>query len=305
MLLLWLKPHQSPVINSLLTKVGISGCAVQLMDDFIIRKTSSSEEYNNRLYQQYLKQNWFSTKTWENIVIPVTLHSGYSSKNLFYFDMEYINGKLFTDIFHLSSIKDLTLYSSILSKYLQKCQLETSIKLGEVKWELIKKLSHLTTSSRYSVFIDYIIREIGHIDFQCIKQTLCHGDLTFSNILFMNDKLCFLDFLDSYIESYVIDIIKLKQDLYYEWYLNFLPLDDVYRTRMRQIFQYLWRRLEDEHHEIMNTDAFHILDVVNYLRIEPYLTTEHEHAILDTTIRKTQIYEKFNRSNGGQIYSIS
>ena len=40
----------------------------------------------------------------------------------------------------------------------------------------------------------------------------CHGDLTFSNILFNGNNYYLIDFLDSFIESPLLDIVKLRQD---------------------------------------------------------------------------------------------
>ena len=47
-----------------------------------------------------------------------------------------------------------------------------------------------------------------------IPKTPCHGDLTLENILITQDKKLYLiDFLDSFYNSWMIDIAKLLQDL--------------------------------------------------------------------------------------------
>ena len=45
----------------------------------------------------------------------------------------------------------------------------------------------------------------------------CHGDLTFSNILFSKSNFYLIDFLDSFIETPLMDIVKLRQDSAYGW----------------------------------------------------------------------------------------
>ena len=45
----------------------------------------------------------------------------------------------------------------------------------------------------------------------------CHGDLTFSNILFNGNNYYLIDFLDSFIESPLLDIVKIRQDTAYMW----------------------------------------------------------------------------------------
>lgn len=46
---------------------------------------------------------------------------------------------------------------------------------------------------------------------------MCHGDLTFSNILFNGNNYYLIDFLDSFIESPLLDIVKIRQDTSYLW----------------------------------------------------------------------------------------
>ena len=53
-----------------------------------------------------------------------------------------------------------------------------------------------------------------------VPKTFCHGDLTFNNIIFHKNRLFFIDFLDSYIDSFFCDLVKLKQDLYHLWSLK-------------------------------------------------------------------------------------
>ena len=38
----------------------------------------------------------------------------------------------------------------------------------------------------------------------------CHGDLTFSNILFNGNNYYLIDFLDSFIESPLLDLVKIE-----------------------------------------------------------------------------------------------
>jgi thiamine kinase-like enzyme len=46
----------------------------------------------------------------------------------------------------------------------------------------------------------------------------CHGDLTLSNIIFdQSVGVTLIDFLDTYLESPLQDIAKLKQDYVYGW----------------------------------------------------------------------------------------
>ena len=62
---------------------------------------------------------------------------------------------------------------------------------------------------------------------------------------------------------------------------------------------FIWESLVDRYNEIISSESFKILEVLNFLRIYPYLRTEEEKNILNEIIKKTPIYEEFNSSNGG------
>lgn len=273
--------------------VGLSGCNIQLIGDSIIRKTSPTVKYNARLERQMEKQNAFVNT--DHIFAPEVFDVG-SVDGLYYFDMEYVNGKLFNEEFQGISKAELDSHVRVLFEYLDGCHQEY-YREEVLQPLLMAKLLSLREKSQHKDLIDYsmglvINKEIGTIPF-----TFCHGDLTLSNVLFVNSNLCFLDFLDSYIDSFVMDIVKLKQDLYYGWYLNFLPVGTLYVTRTKQVLRYLWEAIESEYNTIVNSDLFHVLDLVNFLRIEPYTNSEVLHRMIGETV----IYENFNHPNDGEV----
>ena len=51
-------------------------------------------------------------------------------------------------------------------------------------------------------------------------------------------------------------------------------------------------------------ETFDILDVINTLRLEPYLTSESHRVILDTIVKSTQLYALSDSANGGPVESI-
>lgn len=276
-------------------EIGISGCRI-LVNDGIVRKISPNASYNSRLNSQMRKQIFFGNKRLHNVIVPKVISSGVSD-GLFYFDMEYVHGKLFTEMFQCSSKRSLDMYINFIFEHLLLCR-RSANEYGNKEFSsvVIDKLISLREASRYKEFIDYLsVKKL-----EPIEKSICHGDLTLSNILFLDSRLCFLDFLDSYINSYIMDIIKLKQDLYYTWYLNFLPVDDVYTARIRQVSNYIWRLIETEY-PIVNNETFHVLDAINYLRIEPYVKSEKQISVLDNTLKRTVLYDKFNSPDVGKL----
>lgn len=274
---------------------GLSGCELHLVDNHLIRKLSATERYNHRLRLQMEKQMRFSKDKLQSVYTPTVLFWGFVTDQ-FYFDMEYIDGTNFVDEFNLVSRETLDEYVTGLIQYIKEINTNTDLYSSDEINSLVKnKLESLRSNSKFVSFIDYILDTT-----QCtsLPKGICHGDLTLANMLFLNNSIYVIDFLDSYIESYVMDLIKLKQDLYYHWHLHLWNVK--HSVRIQQICKYIWTKLESEF-PVVFTDTFAVLDVINLLRIEPYLRTETELTLLQNIIQKTLLYAKFNSSHDGKI----
>jgi hypothetical protein len=86
----------------------------------------------------------------------------------------------------------------------------------------------------------------------------------------------------------LIDLIKLKQDLHYLWSLEMVIIK---KTRYISIFGYMWAKIESEFSSQVNSKAFKILEVVNFLRIEPYISNRGEIELLSDIIHRLGEYE--------------
>ena len=78
---------------------GLSGCSLELISDRVLRKYSSSPDYNSRLFKQAVKQRVFSESIYKNIDAP-RIHRIDEDC----FDMEYIPGHSFVEFFETASI---------------------------------------------------------------------------------------------------------------------------------------------------------------------------------------------------------
>ena len=112
----------------------------------------------------------------------------------------------------------------------------------------------------------------------------CHGDLTLSNIIYdkENKDLILIDFLETYISSYLIDIAKIKQDLIYGWSFR----RDTRTVKMKAfimgeyIFETIYPLIEDKY-----IDLFKIIDCLNTLRIAPYVDDKNSKEWLIENLR--------------------
>jgi hypothetical protein len=273
---------------------GLSGCKLEIIKGGVLRKYSSSINYNQRLIKQVDKQILFSKFILKNIDTPKVLAK--SSNQLFSFDMEYIPGLSSYEYFSSVNICGVEFVIQTLFDYFD--HFANNMRELNISNKVIEKIDSLQNKTKYSDYLKYLKTYIDNNQV-IVPKTFCHGDLTFNNIIFHKNRLFFIDFLDSYVDSFFCDIVKLKQDLYYLWSLK---VQDEETVRIVQIYRYIWKKLNQRYNKYIDTKGFEILDVMNTLRIEPYLTNDNQRDILDTIIKSTQLYEKFNYSNGRQIY---
>jgi hypothetical protein len=275
-------------------KSGLSGCKIELINPNILKKYSSCEEYNSRLLQQIDKQVLFSNFILKNIDAPKVLNI--QKGELYSFEMEYISAFSFNEYFSSSCLNDINFVVETLFEYFDF--LISNKKSHSIENQIIKKITSLENKTNYQKYLNFLKEYVKEKKI-CAPRTFCHGDLTFSNILFHKNRLFFLDFLDSYVDSFLCDIVKLKQDLYYMWNIK---IQNIKSLRIKQIYQYIWSRLYKKYYDYIESDSFYILDAINSLRIEPYLTNQSQRVILDDIIKNSSLYAKFNCANGGEVF---
>ena len=175
---------------------GHSGCVLKLINETTVRKTSKNLEYNTRLASQIEKQKNFSHPT---LRVPEVFDTGHED-GLFFCDMEYIRGVSFRDYCSVNAYSDIEqLFDKLLVDENQQTEDKTKdiykkcYSLSEFPMDLLSKVSW--------------DMPVGS----------CHGDLTFENIMVKDGELYLIDFLDSFVDSSLIDKSKLMQDTFCAW----------------------------------------------------------------------------------------
>ena len=95
----------------------------------------------------------------------------------------------------------------------------------------------------------------------------CHGDLTFENIIINNNKVYLIDFLDSYVDSPIIDISKIKQDLILNWSNRFEKPSNLNLIKNQWLNNYLDSFLQKMD---LSIEAIELQKKITLLRILPY-----------------------------------
>ena len=200
----------------------------------------------------------------------------------------------FDEFFSTASVNDVEFVVSTLFDYFDA--LISTARNIDVTKQILDKIDSLKEKSSYPKYIEFL-RKYVEDNRMIVPHTFCHGDLTFANIIFHQNRLFFIDFLDCYVDTFLSDLVKLKQDLHHLWAVR---NQDVYTNRIHQIYEYIWDKLEVRYADHM-TDSFHILDVMNALRIEPYLTSDSQRVILEGIVKSTELYAISYCSDGGAI----
>jgi hypothetical protein len=121
-----------------------------------------------------------------------------------------------------------------------------------------------------------------------IPTSMCHGDLTLSNVLIApeGDRIALIDFLDGYVDSSVVDMAKLRQDTLFGWSMQIAP--DVFdKSRIDMALRCLDRMLHATFSECRAYSRYHVgLQALNLARTLPYLPESSARQYVLTSIAK-------------------
>lgn len=280
---------------------GNSGCAINIHEEnnsLYVYKSTNDKSYFKRLVSQGEKQkNAFET---DNIGIP-SISDIITDDEHVCIKMNYIYARNFVDFFERAPFDEVDRFIDAIIKYIDleitKSKIEHIskdvflIKLQSIVTNCFK--NEILTSDKKHLNTDIadiinkskqVFENCGDID---IPVGICHGDLTFSNILFAsNSKYYLIDFLDSFIETPLQDIVKLRQDSQFGWsILMYMKKHDNIRVRMTLKY------IDDKFDEYFKKYEFYkknydVLQLMNMLRILPYTKTHEVKNYLIKTLNK-------------------
>ena len=239
--------------------LGYSGCEVLLIENnnrIIVRKYAD-KKYSNRLKLQADKQNKFVSLF---LKAPKIISFNDCKDGKYFIDMEYINGLNFNDYLLRKDIKSVKLLVDKLFNEILERKESGSIDLKKIN----KKLDSLNAYCSTPI-IEQSMKYLRNFEWNTVKESYCHGDLTFENILVKNDDIYVIDFLDSFIDSKYIDIAKVLQDVDIYWSVRNKKIDSNLLIRYQVIKKALLSNLTIKEREVSYT-----LLLLNMLRILPY-----------------------------------
>ena len=204
--------------------IGHSGCNLKISKykkGAIVTKTSKNQEYNNRLKKQCKKQKMFNHDFFN---APLVFESGYDKNRLFKFSMEYINGLTLAEHFRNIEIGDIDdLAKSFFSIIPDNYSFDSNAK--EIFISKLEDLKKKINIREDELLLD-VFYKLKNYDWSYCIAGDCHGDMTLENVLFSDGNLYLIDFLDSFYNSWMVDMAKILQDVECKWSYRFDKKND-------------------------------------------------------------------------------
>lgn len=166
-----------------------------------------------------------------------------------------------------------------------------SIKYNEEKSKSAfdDKINSLLIYSNKNLLYKKALDKLKSFNFSKIPNSYCCGDLTLENILLSNENNIYLiDFLDSFYDSWMIDVAKLLQDIDLYWsYRNKKEISANLKIRLLLLKKKLLSRIYELHDgENLCLQIYYIL-LLNVMRIVPYCNNDLTYNFLELAIDKT------------------
>lgn len=201
---------------------GHSGCGIFLIEEndgtVFVRKISKDIAYNSRLQAQCAKQRSF---VGNRVMAPAVLREGFDSEGRFFFDMEYIQGVTLAEYvktMEIGKIRSLvtSLVENLVPAEPRVAEDNSEAEINRCFLKKIDSLDHALRKTENSHVMAALMLLRKH-NWCNVSASPCHGDLTLENIIVHNDRLYLIDFLDSFYDSWVIDMGTLLQDVQALW----------------------------------------------------------------------------------------
>ena len=264
---------------------GHSGCNIDIIEEeghLYVKKSTKDPKYKARLNLQGNKQS-NDMCLCGSITNPHIYRTEVNDDECFIL-MDYIYAKNFIDYFEHASASDIDHFINTFVIYIktelgkctkEKVKKEIFVNKFNSVVENCKKNELTRDNNRVKMILNDCKKVFDNMPEEIIMPVgVCHGDLTFSNILFTSNSFYFIDYLDSFIETPIQDIVKLRQDTKYFWStMMYTKKYDIVRLNM--IFKYIDNRLVEEFGDMEDYfNNYDRLQLMNILRILPYVKEE-------------------------------
>ena len=265
---------------------GHSGCQIDVIteqDGIFVYKSTADPKYLVRLSKQAEKQRVAAEVQYPHIRVPKVFEIQQSSDTCVV-KMQYVYSKNFIEFFQQAGFEQVDYLIGALEYFIEyeigksKLQQVPASIFQDKFAEIRSKCEANPLYQGDETIADILVRASSVFDSLgelLIPVGLSHGDLTFSNILFNGNNYYLIDFLDSFIETPLQDIVKIRQDTAHRWsqLMYTKPYDEV---RLHIICDKIDREIDayfSNKYEWYRT-YYPVMQLMNMLRILPYAQEE-------------------------------
>lgn len=269
---------------------GHSGCQIDVVSDgsgIYVYKSTADPKYLHRLVLQAEKQKAAAAVEYQHIRVP-QIYGIEKTEETVVVKMQYVYSKNFIEFFEQAGFEQIDYLIGALKYFIEyeinQCRLETLSpeifrdKFADIKGKCLSNPLYQDDDIVKDILVrsEKVFADLSDI---LIPVGLCHGDLTFSNILFNGNNYYLIDFLDSFVETPLQDIVKIRQDTAYRWsQLMYTKRYDAVRLHIvmekidREIDAYFSNKYQ------WYREYYQVMQLMNILRILPYA---HEQRVID------------------------
>lgn len=242
---------------------GNSGCKIESRGGMVF-KYSPNPGYNQRLLASHKKM---LTDKAVNYIVPDSAIIKESATEVLILKMSYAPGLPVAQWVMQEPMENVTrLFDRIIGAVTQNLIYQTLQRISKDKLRLKTVSAGIHLQKFEEVCPPFIDVPTG----------FCHGDYTLSNMKIDGQQLYVFDHLDSYIESPIMDLIKLGQDADFCWSLRYLNQPNTldYCKKMVVLRQKIniamgpWK------------EYYKILQYINLARIIPYMKSDYDRQMI-------------------------
>lgn len=277
---------------------GHSGCQIEVRQEGRINylyKFTKDPKYFKRLVLQGKKQQAAHLIESQHIRVP-EVYEIEETDNMVTLKMQYVYSKNFVEFFEWAGFEQVENLIFTLCNFIDSEIKKSKIKkiTNEIFMTKLINIKQKCQNNDLCKNDNSVIKILNQAEGVFSKLSsmelpigICHGDLTFSNLLFSGNDYYLIDFLDSFIETPLQDIVKIRQDSCHNWSVLMYtkPYDCI---RMSIIFEKIDKEIENffkiKYSWYVNYYGY--MQLMNLLRILPYVNEERVLSFLKTEIKK-------------------
>ena len=262
---------------------GHSGCSITVLEDnsrLIVKKKSYEAGYNQRLYNQYDKQKNYTSNIFCTTPVYQCVEEG---DGLLSFSMDFINGKTLAEEMKTIELSKISILGQKLSSVIPQ-EIKHNAAANDFFHKKIESLEAAVNTDCPELKAAFY--KLYSYDWSLASHSQCHGDLTLENIILKDEQLYLIDFLDSFYNTWIIDLAKIFQDVDLYWHYRYEKvICSNLQIRLLCLKESIISAILAHPNGIRIYDTLYHALLLNILRIIPYCKDESTKDWINTKIQ--------------------